>query len=607
MQARSSILKAMLCAAVLGWPALPIRTATGQPAPAQTPADQAPAAGEALTTETPAPLPKSEEAAHQLLQGNATQAIAHYTESLKDTGLANDRRAALLNDRAVAYVRTGQPKLALEDYNRAVQIFAEYPAAYNNRGNLLVTLSQPNEAMKDFDRAILLAPGYAAAYSNRANARLKLGEQAAALADFTKAIELMPQSAPPLSGRGLAHLMTGKPHAAIRDFSRAVNADARFASAYRNRAEARISVAQNDEAIEDLSRAIAFDVNNAEIYVVRGYAYLATSNAPSAIKDFSRAIELDQRSVAAYQARGLANGIAEAYEEAYADLNRAIELEPRSATSFAYRAFVYKQNAQPDVGQRDVESAVKLDPNAAPTIWARAEIAEARGQPEAAIADFQKALAVDPGWRLASEGLKRLGATSNAAEDVEMNGLGVDDWKVVQRGQSYFAISDNYPQLRIPLEMMGEGKPQLLAWELKTPPHKGYGVLRFSGGKVATKTGPEETELAAIIDIESARVLAIQPHRQGVRVAAWTWEEDRVQIASVDGVTDEFAVRSAKARETPVAAQPAPDRPRRTAQGASKPSTWAPWDQPMGTPKSERREQRRTSQKPKTLFELLFN
>ena len=557
----------------------------------------------------PGTLPKSEEGAQQLIRGNTAQAIIDLTEALKDTGLANDRRASILNDRAVAYARSGQMKLALEDYNRAVQLFAEYPAAYNNRGNLLMALGQPNEAIKDFDRAILLAPGYAAAYSNRANARVKLAQNAEAIVDFTKAIELLPASAPPLSGRGLAHLATGKPHAAIRDFSRAVNADARFASAYRNRAEARLSVGQNDEAIEDLSRAGAFDVNNAEIYVVRGYAYLAANNAASAIKDFSRAIELDAKSVTAYQARGLANGIAEAYDDAYADLNRAIELEPRSAVSYAYRAFVYKQNAQPDVGQRDVETAVKLDPNAAETLWARAEIAEARGQTDAAVQDFQKALALKPNWRLAGEGLKRLGAAVEVAEEHEVPGLGIGAWKVVSRGALYFATNAEYPNLRIALEMIGEGQPKLLGWDLKEPVHKGYGILRFAGGKVPGKAGPEDTELAAIIDIDNGRLLAIQPHKQGARVATWTWEEDRVQIASVDGVTDEFSVRSLKAPppvgELPVAAS----ERKRTNPERSKSASWAPWDHPIGTPRqADTRPQRRApSSKPKTLFDLLFN
>ncbi len=565
---------------------------------------------------------KSEEGAAQLVRGNAGQALTDYTEALKDTGLANDRRATILNDRAVAYIRLGQPKLALEDFNRAVQLFAEYPAAYNNRGNLLVSLGQYGEAIKDFDRACLLAPGYAAAYSNRANARLKLGQQAQAIADFTKSIELMPASAPPLSGRGIAHLSLGRPHAAIRDFSRAVNADARFASAYRHRAVARLDVGQTDEAIEDLSRALAFDINNAEVYVVRGYAYLSAGNTASAIKDFSRGLELDPKSVAGYQARGLANGLADAFDDAYADLNRAIELDPRAAVAFAYRAFVYKQNAQIDVALKDVETAIKLEPNRAEALWAQGEIEEARGQADLAVASLRKALSLKPDWKFAGDALKRLGAGADVSAEQEVAGAGIVNWKVVDRGGKYFARNSDFTELSIPLEMIGEGRPKLLEWELKKAPHKGYGVLRFAGGQVNGQNGPEDTELAAIVDIENGKVLAVQPQRQGAKVAVWTWEEDRVQVAAIDGVTDEFALRATKPKE-PVASSSngggaggqsgGGGSPRRSVEDRDeKQAPWAQWSQPNRSRSVEARSEprsapRRAPARPKTLFDLLFN
>lgn len=526
-----------------------------------------------------------EAGAQQLVRGNVEQAIAFYTDALKDTGLANDRRATVLNDRAVAYARIGQFKQALDDYNRAIGLFPEYAAAYNNRGNALLTLSQPAEAVKDFDRAVLLAPNYAAAYSNRATARIKLGEPAAALADFTKAIELMPSSAPPLSGRGLALLEIGKPHAAIRDFSRAVHADTRFASAYRNRAEARLLIGQRDEAVEDLSRAIAFDITNAELYVARGYAYLLSANMASAIKDFSRAIEIAPNSASAYQGRGLANGFAEAYDEAFSDLNRAIELDPRAAAVFAYRAYVYKQTNQPDVALKDVQTALKLNADCAEALWVRGEIEEASGAADTAVADLRRSLELKPEWKPASDALTRLGANIDVGQDKEAPGLGIGDWRVVVRNQAYYAVSDLYPALRVPLEMVGEGNPQLLGWELKENPYKGYAILRFSGGRVPGKNGPEETELAAIIDVQAGKIIGIQPHRQGARVAEWTWEGGRVQVASVDGVTDEFILRS--------------ERP-----------TAAAWDDPYALPPSARHEPRPqrkvVKKKPKTIFQLLF-
>jgi hypothetical protein len=98
---------------------------------------------------------------------------------------------------------------------------------------------------------------------------------------------------------------------------------------------------------------------------------------------------------------------------------------------------------------------------------------------------------------------------------------------------------------------------------------------------VAVKGGFEEAELAAIIDITSAKVIAIEPDRQGNRVATWTWDGDTLQVASVDGATDQYQLRPVNVA---VAAQ------RRPYGGAGQ----------GGDAGSQRRS------KPKTIFDLLF-
>ena len=119
---------------------------------------------------------RTREAAAALVRGNVDQAITLYTEALEDKSLSNDRRATILNDRGVAYARRQQNKEAIEDFNRAIQLYPEYAAIYNNRGNVLLGLGAVREALKDFDRALVLAPGYAAAYSNRAGAYMRIGQ-----------------------------------------------------------------------------------------------------------------------------------------------------------------------------------------------------------------------------------------------------------------------------------------------------------------------------------------------------------------------------------------------------------------------------------------------
>ena len=541
-------------------------------------------------------------AAGALLRGDAQEAVTRYTEALKESSLSNDRRASILTDRGVAYIKLSQPRLAIEDFNMAAQLFPEFAPVYNNRGNLLLSLGVVKEAMKDFDRAIVLAPGYAAAYNNRAGGWVRLGKLEDAVRDYSKAIELMPQNPAPLSGRGRAHFAERRPYAAIRDFSRSVVADARFAAGYRNRAEAKLMIERYDEAIEDLSRAIAFDVNHAESYFVRGEAYLATRNVASAIKDFTEAITINGKFAEAYAARGLAHGMAEAYDEAYGDLNKAIELEPRSGLAFAYRAYMYKQTGQLDVAERDLEVALKLNPESPEVLWADAELKEAQGKTETAIANLKKAVDLKPGYRDAIDSLVRLGARqADDGEGSEIVGAGIDGWRVVMRQGWPVAVSDLYPRVSVPLEMLGKGDLKLLSWQIKEPPYGAFGELIYSGGQVMGRDGPEEIEIAAIIDIEMQTLVAVEPHKQGAKVSTWTWQPGKVTVAAIDGVTDEFLLRPTAAQSAALAAGG------RIGPGGTAASNWAPWEQPWAGGAPPPTKKATAKKKYKSFFELLFN
>ncbi|MGE0024257.1 MAG: hypothetical protein AB7S70_11575, partial [Hyphomicrobium sp.] len=200
----------------------------------------------------------------------------------------------------------------------------------------------------------------------------------------------------------------------------------------------------------------------------------------------------------------------------------------------------------------------------------------------------------------ATEALQRLGAAPAEAEERVLTDAGIDTWRVVVRGGRYFALDERFPRLSIPIEMMGSGEPKLLEWQLKEPPFKGIGTLRYYGGSVPSpgKAGAEDMELVAVVDLDMGHVLAVEPHKLGSKVATWTWDNGKVTVASVDGVTDEIELRYG-----------APDE---MAGGGRRYTTstetggWAPWDTPFGgttyaSPPPKRKK------KTKTIFDLLFN
>lgn len=517
----------------------------------------------AAATPKEEPGAKSREAALALVRGNLDQAIALFGEALDDRTLPNDRRATLFNDRGVAFARRGLHREAIEDYNRAIQLYPEFAAVYNNRGNLLLGLDATREAIKDFDRAIALAPGYAAAFSNRAGAHIRLGDTDRALSDYARAIELTPNSTAALNGRGRAHLAAFRPHAAIRDFTRAVNTDARFGPAYRSRGEAKLATSRFEDAIEDFSRAIAFDPRSAEIYVLRGIAYLEAENTASALKDFGTAIELAPSQAAPYALRGYANAKAEAFDEAISDLAKAVEVDPKAALAYAYRAWAYRLQQELDLAAREADRALKLDPGSAEGFWARGEVNAAKGLLDEAASDYRRALELGPRLKDARKALARLGQTE-ATRGALVPGAGLDGWRVHQEDRQFVALNDDFPRLRVSLEMMGPGSPRILEWQLRPAPFEGIGTLRFTAGTMPSARGPEEVEHTAIVDLQNQTIVSVQVHRQGDRIAKWTWEEGRVLVASADGITDELQLRQMKPKEAPpvVAQRPAPRKPK---------------------------------------------
>lgn len=556
----------------------------------------------------PASDAQAREAAAALQRNQIDQAITLYTQALDDRALSNDRRGVIHNDRGVAQFRKQAYRAAVDDFNRAAQLYPEYAPLYNNRGNVLVALGAYKEAIKDFDRALILSPAFSAAYANRASAELRLGLVDQSVADYTRAIELAPQSAAAFNGRGQAHLQAERPHAAIRDLTRAVTLDPRFSPAYRNRAEARNQVEQFEEATEDLSRALAFDPANLASYLARAEGYLASGNAQNAIKDYLRVLETDPKSVPAFIGRGRANAASEQYDDALADLGKAIELDPKNSQAYAVRAWIYRQMKQLDLAAKDLERALKLEPVAVDAYWAEGEIEESLGNNDKAVAAFTKALNANPRHRATLVSLSRLGLVATR-EETELAGAGVEKWRVLQSGEQYVAVNEAFPNVRVPLEMMGTGQPKLIEWDRKKPPFANFGVLRFSAGTLALPGAtPEPIESAAIIDLSAQTIIGIPVDKKGTRQATWTWDEGKLVVASAEGISEEFTLKGVKGGPPGVAAATAP-QPRRTAAGEapppgkSGPPAWAPWAQPPQGPSGR---QASRPQKSKSLFEMLF-
>ena len=565
------------------------------------------------------------EAGIKLVRGQHRAAVELFTDALVNPKISAEQRANLYNDRGVAYWRIFKYRKSITDFNASIKLFPENPATYNNRGNVLMSIGELDEAVRDFNRAILLAPGYAAAFNNRANAKTKLGKHEDAIKDYTRAIKLIPTNPVAVAGRGNAHLALARTFTALRDFSRALGLNARFGAGYGARARAYLELERYGEAIEDLTRAIAFDPKNYESYLIRGRAYLSGANYASAINDFTKTIDLRPNGSTAYADRGLAYAKIQDFDPALDDLGRAIELNQKDVSAYARRAWTYLAMDAAELGLRDVERALKINPQSAEAYRVRGEIYERLGRPEEAISDFQHAVDLDPEENIAWNALEQLAGIQKPGPR-EITKSGYNEWRVFADGKHYFATNRHLANIKVPLESLNETAPRIVNWEIKQYPFRGIGVLRYEAGtiaadqedsekaraallafdpKAAKKSKPSnriKVAYAAIVDLNSAKVVGIEPVRYGNKLTAWNWREDgRLNVVGRDGVSSELQLR-----------QVAVANNRRNPYGSNggNTSVWGPNGQTVyGGPDAFRQRKivkKRRRKKKKNFFQLLF-
>ncbi|MDA8001132.1 MAG: tetratricopeptide repeat protein [Alphaproteobacteria bacterium] len=87
-------------------------------------------------------------------------------------------------------IMKGEYELAIEDFNKALEIAMYYPRAYHSRGLAYMLKGDFDRAVADFTEAIEYNPDNADAYRDRAIAYILKGETALAIKDYSEAMEL---------------------------------------------------------------------------------------------------------------------------------------------------------------------------------------------------------------------------------------------------------------------------------------------------------------------------------------------------------------------------------------------------------------------------------
>ena len=153
----------------------------------------------------------------------------------------------------------GKYELALEAFNKAIELKPNYANAWHNKGVTLGTLGRNDDALQAYNKAIELKPDFANAWDNKGVTLGTLGRNDDALQAHNKAIELKPDFAYAWDNKGVALSKLGRNDEALQANNRAIELKPDYTEAWYNRACIYALKADKHNAFINLSKAIGFN------------------------------------------------------------------------------------------------------------------------------------------------------------------------------------------------------------------------------------------------------------------------------------------------------------------------------------------------------------
>ena len=232
-------------------------------------------------------------------------------------------------EKGVAAYDNGTPKLAIDEFTRAILFQNNFPDAYYRRGHAHRIKGNIERAIKDWEEAVTLVntdnPRRLLYLSNIH--RLK-GDYELALKVADQAIKHTPKDPELFKERAEIHREAGNYEAAIADNNEALRINPEYAHAYSNRGLACHMMNKNTEAIADFDKALSINPKSTYAYLNRGLARYAMNDYKGAEDDFDEAIRLDIQLVWAYLNRGDARYKLGNIDGAEDDFTTALNIQP---------------------------------------------------------------------------------------------------------------------------------------------------------------------------------------------------------------------------------------------------------------------------------------
>lgn len=220
----------------------------------------------------------------------------------------------------------GKLEEALPFFEKALVLWPECAAAWNNKGVALGELGRYEEAISCYDETIKLEPDDAAAWFNKGVQLDNLKQYEEAISCYNAAIRVKRDFAAAWNNKGVALHDLRRHKEAIVCFDKAIGLKRDFAEAWYNKGASVYAVQRSEEALSCFDYAIKLKLDFAEAWYGKGVVLLEPESVEEALACFDEALKLDPVNAAGWYSRGVALWEIERFDEMMYSFDKALAL-----------------------------------------------------------------------------------------------------------------------------------------------------------------------------------------------------------------------------------------------------------------------------------------
>jgi Tfp pilus assembly protein PilF len=302
----------------------------------------------------------------------------------------------LHNISGVCRQETGELEMAVQSFERALEINPDFADAHYNLGLTLQKLNQLDAAIKSYKETLSIEPNYIKVHNNLGAIYLELGQIDNAIKSYENVLIIQPDNAEAHHNLGNALNELGKLDDAIKSYEQALSIQPSYFEVHNNLGSIYYELGQRDQAINSYKQALSINPDSADALNNIGIVYQALDQFDDAASFYKKAISINPEHAEALN--NLGNIIKECgqFDEAIEFYKKALTVNPKFEDAHYNLGISLYKLGKTDKAIDTFEQVLTHNPNFADARNFLGTLFQDLGQVDEATNCYVNALAIEP-------------------------------------------------------------------------------------------------------------------------------------------------------------------------------------------------------------------